>query len=134
MKSDQNLNRQKLLWAALLAQGRIPPEMLREDDFGDGEHRKLAAWLIGGKSVNAYIDNLNDETVRERALSALNYEPLPEEREQAVKMAESCLSTLRKNRVRRRIDQIKGQMNAASAEQKADLYRQMAELMKELDD
>ncbi len=117
----------------LLSAGKIPRDMLRPDDFADEEHRRLADWLIAGNSVNAYIEALTDDARRERTLAALNYEPLPEEPGEAVIMAGNCLSTIRKNRVRRRIEGIKGQMSTASPDQKAELYRQMAELMKELD-
>ncbi len=117
----------------LLSAGKIPADMLRLEDFADEEHRKLADWLIAGNPVNAYVDALTDTAQREQALAALNYEPLPEEHDEAVQMAENCLNSIRKNRVRRRIEDIKGRMGTASPDQKADLYRQMTELMKELD-
>ena len=119
---------------SLLGSGRIPPEMLSEEDFSDETHRSLAAWLIAGRPVNAYIDDIDDEARRERVMRALNYDPLPEEREEAEKMAEDCIRTIRRNRVRRRIEDIKGQLSSASPDEKAGLYRQMADMMKELDD
>ena len=119
---------------SLLGSGRIPPEMLSEGDFSDETHRSLAAWLIAGRPVNAYIDDIDDEARRERVMRALNYDPLPEEREEAEKMAEDCIRTIRRNRVRRRIEDIKGQLSSASPDEKAGLYRQMADMMKELDD
>ena len=118
---------------SLLAAGKISPEILHREDFSDSGFQALAQWLIDGNSVNAYIESLTDDEQRSRMMSALNFDPLPEEREDAVKMAESCLTTIRRNRVRRRIEQIKGRMNAAPVEEKAELYRQMADLMKQLE-
>ena len=118
---------------SLMVTGMIPAGMIDPGDFSDAEHRKLAQWLTDGNSVNAYIDSLTDDSRRASVMSAVSYEPLPREREEAVKMAESCLRVIRKDRVKRRIEEIKGQMNAASPEQKADLYRRIAELNKQLD-
>ena len=118
---------------SLLVSGKISFEMVDPADFTDPEHKKLAEWLAGGNSVNAYIDGIQDDSRRARVMSAVSYEPLPQEREDAVKMAESCMKIIRKDRVSRRIDEIKGQMGTADGEQKAELYRRIAELMKELD-
>lgn len=118
---------------SLLVSGLIPSGMIVPGDFSDPEHRALAEWLAGGKSVNAYIDGIDDEARRAHVMSSISYDPLPREREEAAKMAESCLGVIRRDRVRRRIEKIKGQMNGASAEQKAELYRQIAELMKQLE-
>ncbi len=91
---------------SLLAANLIPRDMLQPKDFSENVHEKLAEWLISGKSVNAYIGALSDEEERKRALRALNYSPLPDEREEAMKMAENCLRTIQKNRVTQRIEQI----------------------------
>lgn len=119
---------------SLLAANLIPRDMLRPKDFSENVHEKLAEWLISGKSVNAYIGALSDEEERKRALRALNYSPLPDEREEAMKMAENCLRTIQKNRVTQRIEQIERDIGAASPEQKVELYRQMAAMIKELED
>ena len=119
---------------SLLAANLIPRDMLQPKDFSENVHEKLAEWLISGKSVNAYIGALSDEEERKRALRALNYSPLPDEREEAMKMAENCLRTIQKNRVTQRIEQIERDIGAASPEQKVELYRQMAAMIKELED
>lgn len=119
---------------SLLAANLIPRDMLQPKDFSENVHEKLAEWLISGKSVNAYIGALTDEEERKRALRALNYSPLPDEREEAMRMAENCLRTIQKNRVTQRIEQIERDIGAASPEQKVELYRQMAAMIKELED
>ena len=67
-------------------------------------------------------------------MRALNYSPLPEDRESAVQAAEECLRTLRRSRAMKRIEEIKQQIAAATPEKKAALYQQYAEEMKQLED
>ena len=119
---------------SLLAADMIPPQVLKPEDFEDPVHREMAAALTSGTSVNACIAAIEDAAQRERAMLAINYSPLPQDREEAEKMAENCLHTMRKRRIGARIDDIKRQITAASPEQKNELYRQMTTMMKELDD
>ena len=119
---------------SLLAAGLIPKQTVRAEDFAEDMHQNLVEWLISGKSVNAYIENLPDETSRNRAMRALNYAPLPQERDEAMKMAENCIRTIRKNRLMERIGEIERKIGAATAEQKRELYQQMDVMMRELDD
>ena len=118
----------------LLAAGRIPAEALRLTDFSDDVHRALAERLTSGQPVDAYIEGMGDPDQRARALQALNVENLPENREEAMKYAEDCLSTIRQNRKNSRMEQIKQQIGSASPEEKAALYRQMMAMMDEMDD
>ena len=119
---------------AMLAAGLIPPALVKPSDFGDAVHIELAARLTAGESVNAYIEELTDETIRAKALQAINYQPVPDAQEDAVKMAENCLKTIRRNRVTRRIEEIKRRIGTASPEEKSALYQQMTAMMSELDD
>lgn len=119
---------------SLLAGNMIPQEMVDHDDFSENVHRKLFEWLISKKSVNAYIEAEANEADRETALRALNYSPLPEDREEAMKMAENCIQTIRKSRINERIKQIQQEISTASADEKMELYQQMAVMMKEFED
>ena len=119
---------------AMLAAGLIPAELVKPGDFTDNVNSALAERLIAGDSVNAYIEELEGEAERTRALQAINYEPLPSTPEDAAKDAENCLKTIRKSRITRRIEQIKREIGTASPEQKTALYQQMTAMMSELDD
>lgn len=119
---------------SLLAANMIPKELVHAEDFSENAHKKLLEWLISGKSVNAYIESETDDADRAKALRALNYSPLPDEREEAMKMAENCIRTIRKSRMNARIEQIQQEISTASAEKKMELYQQMAVMMKELED
>ena len=119
---------------SLMSLNMIPIKMIQSADFSDDLHKALAEWLISGKSVNAYIESISDDQQRNHAMQALNYSPLPEERDEALKMAENCISTIRKSRLSERIRQIQQEIGTASPEEKVRLYQQMADMMKELED
>ena len=119
---------------SMLAAGLIPPSMLKQEDFTDPTHQQLAQWLIDGRSVNAYVDNVTDDAVREQVMQALNYSPLPPDREKAMQEARECLRTIQRKRDSQRSEQIKQQINTASHEQKAEMYRRMAAMWDESKD
>ncbi|MBQ6373510.1 MAG: DNA primase [Clostridia bacterium] len=118
---------------AMLAAGLIEPALLKPEDFSESIHVELTRRLLSGEPVNAYVEALEDGADRAAALEAINCEPLPQTREDAAKAAESCLRTIRKNRVIRRIEQIKQEIGTASPEKKAALYEQMTAMIRELE-
>ena len=117
----------------LLKSGKIPAEMIRAEDFTDGVARKCAQWLIDGKSVSALVEGLDDAGERQRAVQALNYEPLPDERDETLKLAETCLRTIRKNRLAERAAKIQEEIKHADPERKRVLYQQMDAINREMD-
>ena len=119
---------------SMLAAGLIPARTLKREDFENPVHQELAQWLIEGRSVSAYVDNITDDAVRAQVMQALNYTPLPEDREKALEEAEDCLRTIQRERDSRRSAQIKEQINSASPEQKAEMYRRMAAMWKDSED
>lgn len=118
----------------LLASGLIPRGTVTASDFEDDIHRALAEKLNAGEPVNPYIEGLNDESGRARALEALSVENLPDTREEAMVYAEDCLSTIRKSRRDQRIAALQREIAGAAPDQKAALYQQMMALMDEMDD
>lgn len=127
LKAEQEL-------ISMLAAGLIPAQALTGADFSDPVHRELAQWLISGKSANAYIDNITDDAVREQVMCALNYSPLVTEKDKALEVARDCLDTIRRQRESQRDDQFKQQVNTASPEKKAEIYRQLEASWKESQD
>ena len=119
---------------SMLAAGLIPPEMVREEDFTDEAHRKLIQWLLSGKPAVAYVEGVADAAQRQKIMQALNYAPLPTEREKALEEAEDCLRTIQYDRDSRRSAQIRQQINSATPEQKAEMYRRMAAMWKDKED
>lgn len=118
----------------LLAEGGIPAETLRSEDFSEGVHRRAAQWLLDGKNAAAFVESIEDEKERSEAMRALNYSPLPKEREGRMLLAESSLRTIRHKRLRERMAAIEDEIHTADATQKAELYAQMQDIMQALED
>ena len=119
---------------SMLIAGMIPVDLLKPGDFIDADHRALAAWLLDGKSASAYVEGVGDDAARQKIMQALNYSPLPSDREKALEEAEECLRTIQNDRDSQRSEQIKQQINSASAEQRAEMYRQTAAMWKDNED
>lgn len=117
----------------LLKGGRIPTEMVHAEDFSAGTMRICAECLLAGKSINALIDGFEDENQRQTAVRALNYEPLPEEQDEMLKLAENCLRTIRKYNLDERGSKIQEEINSADPEQKRRMYEQMMAINREMD-
>lgn len=122
-------------WAllTLMKNGRIPMEMVHAEDFSEGLLRRMAEWLIAGKSVNALVESIENDGERQSAVRALNYEPLPEEREETLQLAQTCLKTIRKNRLAARAAKIQEEIKHADPERKRALYQQMDAINREIE-
>lgn len=128
--SDAELAERALL--TLLREGAMPAEMVKTEDFTEGTARTLAERLIAGEGVNSLLESM-DEDERVRAVRMLNYEPVPDEREEALRLAETCLRTIRKSRLMLRAAKIQEEIQSAAPEQKRALYEQMDAISRELD-
>lgn len=128
--SDAELAERALL--TLLREGAMPAEMVKTEDFTEGTARTLAERLLAGKGVNSLLESM-DEDERVRAVRMLNYEPVPDDREEALRLAETCLRTIRKSRLMLRAAKIQEEIQTAAPEQKRALYEQMDAISRELD-
>ncbi len=118
---------------SMLAAGLIPAELLHVEDFSSSVHQRLAEWLAAGKPAGTFIDGITDDVEREQAMRALNYAPLPTEREKAIEVAAEDLRTIRALRDSERSEIIKQTINTATPEQKAEMYRRMSAMWQESD-
>ena len=128
--SDAELAERALL--TLLREGAMPAEMVKIEDFTQGTARTLAERLLAGEGVNSLLESM-DEDERVRAVRMLNYEPVPDDREEALRLAETCLRTIRKSRLMLRAAKIQEEIQTAAPEQKRALYEQMDAISRELD-
>ena len=110
---------------SMLAAGLIPLEVLKPEELANDEHRSLARWLIEGRSASAYVEGIQDDARRSQAMRALNYSPLPADREKALEVAQEDLNTLRDARIAQRENEIKQSIDAMSQEQKAEILRRI---------
>ncbi len=119
---------------SMLAAGLIPADLLKPVDFTDETHRALAEWLLEGKPAGAYVEAVEEEAARQKIMQAINYTPLPEDREKALEEAEGCLRTIQKDRDSQRSEQIRQQINSASEEQKVEMLRRIMASMEDNED
>lgn len=117
----------------LLSEGAIPPEMLKAEDFSREIHRAAAEWLLSGRGAATFVEGIEDEAQREEAMRALNYSPLPEDREERMQLAQSSLKTIRTSRMRERMAAIEEEIKTADDSRKAELYRQMQAITEALE-
>lgn len=117
----------------LLNSGKIPSDMVCAEDFSEGALRLMAQGLLDGKGVNSLIESFDNEHDRDIAVRALNYDPLPEDREDALHLAETCLKTIRRSRLQERAAKIQQEIMTADPERKRALYQQMDAINRELD-
>ena len=118
---------------SMLAAGLIPAALLKPEDFTNDDHQKLAEWLIAGKTARSYIDGITNDETRSRAMRALNFSPLPDEREKALEVAQEDLRTLRSARNRQREDEYKQKVDSLTQEQKAEILRRIDAANRESD-
>ena len=118
----------------LLSDGSIPPETVKADDFSEDVHRRAAQWLLDGKPAAAFVESIEDEAERSKAMQALNYSPLPAEHEERMNLAQASLRTIRQNRMHARMAQIEEEIKTADSEKKNALYAQMQAIMEALED
>lgn len=115
---------------SLLAARRIPRDMVKPGDFSLPVHVELAEWLMADKPAGTFIEDIEDEARRAQAVGALSYTPLPPEREDAVRLAEDCLQTIRASRADARTDEIVSEIAGASEAQKQALYQQLDAMLR----
>ena len=118
----------------LLASGKIPAEMIRSEDFETEANRQTAQWLISGKSAALLAESIDDDEARNAVVQAVNYSPIPEEREDIMALAHNSLDTIRRSRLEKRMREIQEKINTADSAQKMEMYTQMAEITQALEE
>ena len=74
-----------------------------------------------------------DEDERVRAVRALNYEPVPDDREEALRAGGDLPENNSQSRLMLRAAKIQEEIQTAAPEQKRALYEQMDAISRELD-
>ena len=118
----------------LLAQGSIPAEMVKLDDFSRENYQRIAKWLLEGRKIAALLSQIEDDNERAEAVQAVSYAPLPEEREECLQYAETSLKAIRKRRLDARMAAIREEIKTADPGRKAELYRQMTAITQAMEE
>ena len=118
---------------SMLSSGLIPADLLKPEDFTNDEHQKLAQWLIAGNTARTYVEAMTDDAARSRAMAALNFSPLPTDREKALEVARDDLRTLRNARTLQRENEYKQRVDTLPQEQKIEILRRIDAANRESD-
>ena len=117
---------------ALLNSGMIPADTLMKDDFDSGLYADMFEYLSSGMKARDFIGEIPEEQSRE-ALEAINFEPLPENKEKAMSLAEELLHRIRQIRINQQINLYAARAKTADAEERKRLNQQIQALLAKLD-
>ena len=129
-KTESQLAQMQLI--ALINQGKIPAKMVQREDFDSGLYADIFDYLASGTLARDFIGDIPEEQTRE-ALEALNFEPLPEERDKALDLAEELIHRIHQIRINQRISQLTARAKTASDEERTIINQQIQALLLKLD-
>ena len=129
--TDDELRAQEML-ISLLGTRRLPSDIISEQDFDDPLLKSLYTRLKEGDSPAALVDAFQDrEDIRAR-VGRLLLTPPSEDTDQLIRMAEECLSSLRRKRIERQIKDIMQNVNKMAGEEKREAMMQVQQLSTQL--
>ncbi|MBQ3080363.1 MAG: DNA primase [Clostridia bacterium] len=129
-RSEIQLAQMQLI--ALLDRDKIPKGMIEAEDFDSTLYRDMFRYLSEGVKPRDFISDLPEEQLRE-ALEALNFEPLPDEREKAMDLAEELLHRIRQIRINQKITILTARAKNAPDSERKELNQQIQALLMKLD-
>lgn len=129
-KSESQLAQMQLI--ALINQGKIPANMVQREDFDSGLYADIYDYLASGTLARDFIGDIPEEQTRE-ALEALNFDPLPEDRDKALDLAEELIHRIHQIRINQRIIALTARSKNASDEERTQINQQIQALLAKLD-
>ena len=119
---------------ALLATGQLPKDMIEEKDFEEDELKSLYTGLISGVSPAALVESAPDEESRSRYTKIL-LSPVADGTDEIMKMADQCLSRLRKAACQKRFDELTARIAGLPPDDPAipGFLREAQEIQRRLD-
>ncbi|MBR6498380.1 MAG: hypothetical protein IKT23_01685 [Clostridia bacterium] len=113
---------------ALASGGKIPEGVIRREDFDDELLASVYEEERAGLTLSDIIQTL-DEGQTERVMRSLNSLPGELTTEDALKLANELLETIRKQRVSDRISELTGRLATASGNEKDRITRELNDLL-----
>lgn len=113
---------------ALASGGKIPEGVIRREDFDDELLASVYEEERAGLTLSDIIQTL-DEGQTERVMRSLNSLPGELTTEDALKLANELLETIRKQRVSDRINELTGRLATASGNEKDRITRELNDLL-----
>ena len=112
---------------ALLSKKLIPMSLVSREDFDNEVYAEACDNIKEGIKPQSYIDQMPDEQLKQ-LMEALNFTPLPETGEEALKLADELLETIAKSRINSRISVLEKRLLSAQENEKPEIWREISEL------
>lgn len=130
-QDDPQVNQSEFMLAALLASGKLPKDLVVQDDFEDERLKGIVQALLEGKLPAAILEDVQDAPTR--SLAGRLFNSLPEhDAAAALAAAEDCLYAIRVDKLTQRIRELTEQLKSQDASQKLQTYQLIGELRNEL--
>ena len=129
-QKSEDVRAQELL-ISLMATGRLPKDIISEQDFEDPLLKSLCADLTRGLSPASLVEEQQDEAVRAR-VSELLLTPPSENTDQLIRMAQDCLTSLRRKRIEERLQAVMRTINTLQGADKTAALREVQSLTQDL--
>ena len=119
------------LLVSLVATGRLPGDIASEEDFLDPQLRELFLAMVQGRSPASLVEEQQDVNDRAR-VSRLLLSPPSESTDQLIRMAQDCLSSIRRRRLEEKIQSIMRSVNTLSGDEKKSAMTEVQALSAKL--
>lgn len=124
---NADLEAQKKL-IAILSTGRITKDVVRLQDFEDPMLKSIYERLLEGMSPASIVEEQPTEQLRTQVSNVL-LSPICEDTNQLIDMTEECLATLREERRKRRIEELKAKLPTLTASERSSAMNEIAQLL-----
>lgn len=130
LQAGEDARAEELL-VSLVATGRLPGDIASEEDFLDPQLRELFLAMVQGRSPASLVEEQQDVNDRAR-VSRLLLSPPSESTDQLIRMAQDCLSSIRRRRLEEKIQSIMRTVNTLSGDEKKSAMTEVQALSAKL--
>ena len=127
-KRSNELEKAQMQLFALAGTGAIPQGVIRKEDFDDALLAQVYDEISAGIPLSDIIQTI-DESQTEQVMRSLNSLPGELDREDALKLANELMETIRKQRVSSRINTLTARLAAASGNEKEQITKELNDLL-----
>ena len=127
-KPSNELEKAQMQLFALAGTGAIPQGVIRKEDFDDALLAQVYDEISAGIPLSDIIQTI-DESQTEQVMRSLNSLPGELDREDALKLANELMETIRKQRVSSRINTRTARLAAASGNETEQITKELNDLL-----
>ena len=116
---------------SIFGTGRLPGDIVSEEDFSDPLLKSLYTQLAKGRSPASLVEEQDSDELRAR-VSQLLLTPPGDDTDQLISMAHDCLNALRRKRIEDRMQEVMRTINTLQGDQKAAALAEVSALTAQL--